>query len=595
MDGPSLLDGFADLGCWPQTSADPLPAFRRPTRYALPDGLDLLRRPDGSPWFGLQIVRHQDLSEGSGLLDLGIAVCPTAAQDDPGEAPPIGAPWSAGFLTIHAETLIGDDVLVQIPIRPSGAEALVALVPLPLPAAELLRAALVGEDLLPLEVVIDLEVPGVAARADRRVRFDPRGAVAALSGAAEHGTSLVRPEVLGAIRAAPDEFGLGTTEPPAAEAEAVADRIIARFTTPLAPADAAGLVRHSLPDPSAVPTGAIEWDLAEPSLASRHARAALDPLAAVQRALGGAPAAGLVELRTPPALDAGLRTVEVIDTLPAAIIGVQGVAVRLRLPAAPPHRRQAQTRELPIQPPAADPTFRLRVAPREELAYEWFTAVTPAAPADPRPQLGPPRASQRGRLLVTPADLAVQIVSLTAARSLLVHGSVEAVVRWADAGQVVEWPFVLDRDRPAATVAVPRGAADEARLALRLVAPDQPAPIDLGERRLAPIHLDASSLRELGVQEVTVECHLDPRISLHAVELMSADASSPSAPGVLAFTPQQPIRTWRYVSTSPFRPGFRHRPFSPEGEEPAPWSEVCSPFERLVLDGPAPAGEELTG
>jgi hypothetical protein len=112
----------------------------------------------------------------------------------------------------------------------------------------------------------------------------------------------------------------------------------------------------------------------------------------------------------------------------------------------------------------------------------------------------------------------------------------------------------------------------------RTISADAPA----GDGAIA---LDLPLFREAGSHTVQIDVAFSDGVPLVAVELKPEAASDRDAV-VVSFTPAAATRSWTWLASSPFTPGFRYRVFT-TGAAPARWSDPQSPFEALHLDARA--------
>jgi hypothetical protein len=96
------------------------------------------------------------------------------------------------------------------------------------------------------------------------------------------------------------------------------------------------------------------------------------------------------------------------------------------------------------------------------------------------------------------------------------------------------------------------------------------------------IALDLPLFRETGSHTVQIDVAFSEGLSLVAIELKPETASDVDAV-VVSFTPAAATRSWTWLASSPFTPGFRYRAFA-TGAAPALWSDPQSPFDALHLD-----------
>jgi hypothetical protein len=150
-----------------------------------------------------------------------------------------------------------------------------------------------------------------------------------------------------------------------------------------------------------------------------------------------------------------------------------------------------------------------------------------------------------------------------------------------------ECPLEVELTRAAASAAfaLPPGAID-ATLEFEAMALAQGNAIRLAPTPARPTRLSIASFPEFGAHSVTVTVTLPLDMPVAALDFRpEALPDEPSSVTTLAFTQTRPSRQWVWFAASPFAAGYRWR-HHVDGRAPAPWSELQSPFQALVVQVP---------
>lgn len=583
-----------------------LRAFQRPDApaFLIPSALDLVRDAQGIPDVRLRVTRPMNPMlppQPFAIFELrlkpvydmphGLEILRARVPD--GRLEPVA--FRAGYLRITPQSGAADfpeALAAPIPLAWNGLDGARYEARLTIDGAAFVQSLLV-ERSLPVSAVAEMEILGVAQCVDVRVRFDPAALMAGLAAHADADGRIPRESLLGTLVTDPTSFGFAPEGDPGERrsyALAIVDRIRSRVAAfapaPTARTDsdphAAAATYLTLP-PGAqeVGSGQVTWDLAEPEPSFRPLVLVMNPLAAARDAISSV---GIEAIIPPPVIVppimSGVHAIRVTANLPEnrALLPVAGVS--LRAPAAPPERPQAQIVSAEFAPPDDTATVALRLAPLEQLRYRYRTFVMITESTGPRRIDGDEIDSVEERLRLSVDDFPVRLLVIEAERDLLELAEIEGRCHWS-AGEV---RFVIgphDRD---AAVPVPREAEDPL-LEIQARPRGTGTPVTLGPLPAHSIRLGLPSFREYGPHRVEVACAFDDpsAAELIAVDLIPDGREAEAEAAVtVALTRAQSRKEWRYLATSPFRPGYRFRLRS--GGEPQPWSDPQSPFAPLTID-----------
>lgn len=446
---------------------------------------------------------------------------------------------------------------------------------------------------LPIHAYVDLAVVGVAPRLPYSARFDPRALLEALAAEAdaegrvaysalaalfrreERGLPLV---VAGAV--APDERAL--------LAAALCDRTLQRFARPIAPPDGGAEPWVALDRPDSLGAGRFTWDLAEPQQVSRPLTLRLDPFAAARAVVAERGLAAVLRDTVVPPLPSGALAVTVTANVPAEREGLAALGVHLAAPPRPPQRPQAANATALLEPPADSARVTLRLSPREPAAYTFTTFAVLADAHGAEELAGAPVAHTGDQLELAGEAFPVEFVAVAAEPALLELAHVRCTLRRpaaTAADRPIEHRFELTPERPARSLALPRGATAAAALGVEAEERGGPGRLQLGPLPAGDLSVSRASFREYGPQRVLVQAALAAGEPSLLVELLPEGApETPDTLGLVQLRPDRPSQEWRYFAPSPFAPGYRYRLRRPGHEPPAPWSEVRSPFEPLLVE-----------
>ncbi|MEH6415750.1 hypothetical protein [Pseudomonas sp. CGJS7] len=434
-----------------------------------------------------------------------------------------------------------------------------------------------------------LRVRGVADRLPVTMSFDPAALLAVVRGLSGGKTEIDHALLRQRLIDAPQTLGLGL---PASSgdvlkqplADAVIDRIAARFATPQPSAPDAPTGVRLVFDEAAMASGRVQWNLAEPQLAPRLIPIEADPLGPLRTMAAGDLHDAVVRRHDARALASGWRSVSVRANLPARRVGVMTAQVELQLPAKPPARMFTVKANAAL--PAGDRpvAIDLRLSPSEPLAYQWQTAAVVLSDGRAESIKGPTRKSDREHLLVGPEDFGMRLIPVEAETVFLDQADIEVECLGTRKGKPWSLRGVLDRAAPELAFAVPfdvdgakirataQAKADGVRRAM--------APVDAEDDGL---RMDAFSFEGSGSRELQLLCEFDDDAASRSIEIAPEDGIDDSARRKqIKFTRSKPRAEWTWLSLSPFRSGYRWRWHS-GGATPAPWSPVLQPDTPLQV------------
>jgi hypothetical protein len=435
-------------------------------------------------------------------------------------------------------------------------------------AAALLAGAIRQHTLL-LVAVAELVYRGVAARVAACVQFNPAAVMAALNRRACAGI-ITREAIVSYFASLPPELTVNGSAPPVLLGEAIADRLISRFTS-LVPAAAPPYSQTVHLQPASA--GSFEWDLRDSVLVERAFPIVFDALGVVAQER-----AQLVRETVSAPLASGFRLVEVSANLPADRPGVLSCGVHLRAPARLPARPQPLSETVELTPPAHRARALMRFAPGEAPRFRSQTFLILETGDGFHQLLGPERDVEGDDLRLTVDDFPVSFLEVGISPQLAELAAVELSALWSN-GQTTKISF--SQSRRIRTLVGPRGDAPRLQWVARRG--EQCLELDGGQ------WLDLPRFAAYGTHTVTVEVVFAPADPpLLALELQPEAAAA--SPVTLAFTPARPCRDWTWFAASPFEPGFCWRLFDPA--HPRPWSQPVPPGAPLRLSARQLIGDQ---
>lgn len=474
-----------------------------------------------------------------------------------------------------------------VPLHANGYAGARFLVRLSLEGAQFMKELLV-RDSLPVRAQAELELTGIAPRLPVKVAFDPMQLHRQLAELADEAGLVSRRALIRFFSEQPASIGLTVVGEPGSFgelADTMADWVRSRYGTFAAAPVADGLGYLALNVPNSG-SGKEEWDLSQPMTTWRTMVVSLEPFRAARQAIASAGPEAIVPppVIVPP-LAAGFHQVDISANIQEPGPGVSAVGVTLRAAPHPPARPQAVTVSTELSPSLGSTFVRLKLSPREPLAYTFSTFVITENSQGIRQLDGPEMAGSGERLSLKPDSFPVRFVPVVVRQELLELATIHGRCEWLEADHTTaSTAFVLDRDRPKLAVAIPATAAN-ATFAFDIRSAEGDRSLQLGPLPAEPLLVGLHLFPEYGPQQVSIELAESSSLTLAAIDLLPENREETSeAVTVLALTSNQPKKLWSYLASSPFYPGFRYRKHAGAGESPEPWSEIQSPFERLVLD-----------
>lgn len=568
-------------------------AFDDPARAWVPaTRLALARDADGQPAFALERLPWM-AADGPRVLGLASArFVPEHALAErqalafaSGEArvlQPIVA--SRAFLRFHAPAGLALPEALRQPqaLGPDGAGVLGLQLALEPDALRLLEEAL-AVGVQALDATLEWEAWGVAERVAMQASVDPPRLadwLRARAPALERDGAVL--EALAASLAVADagDSGVAFAGPGADEdgarrqaAMALIDRLRARHGRLVAAADP-GLGGHHALDLAAFAAGRWTFDLATPALAPRAWVLHTQPMLALPPRPRAAPA--------PVRLAHGLHTIGLALNLPAARVGVLGLAIELQAPAWPPARPQAATASARIVEGRTAAPLPLRLSPAEPLAYRWrCSAVAALEGAAPLALVGAWRDAREAQLTVPPDALPLGFARIAASPALLALASLALRLEGRLGGAPVALRARLDDARGAVAMALPPGLED--------------ATLHV----LAQPHAggDAVALAPLPAADAWLDLHLLPGFAPQRCvlafdaplaapgHLAWIDAARPDAPRLQPLAAGDTEVALRWLPADPLRPAIAWRHAAAPDQPPGPWSPPLPPGRHTI---PAP-------
>jgi hypothetical protein len=573
----------------------------------LPDQLQVATSADGSPDFALEMVRRLGrfaATDAYGRLDLRVAPrdrladALTVVRDVHPGATVRQAMFAGGFIRLELLQLPGE-APVELPsparLAPNGLVTQRMVLNVMPPLAALIKGALQGE-LLALTVVAELALLGVSPRLPLTTAFNPAVLLAPLLVLAGAQRRIMRSAVVDFFRQDPAALPLQLSSALPGDAterfaQAMADRVLARFGTFVAAPGEQVCPTFALPAPEQIPDGSFVWDLAEPSQALRPVVLRLDPLTTARDLVHERGLAAVYREITVPAFPTGVLPVTVLANLPDQRPGVLEIGVTLNAPPRPPQRPQAAIATATLAPPDDCATLALTLGVGAAPEYRYTTYAVLMQDDGVNRLETSEREHSGGWLSLGPDDFPVGFATVAADRVLLDQATLHGTLVWGAEGAQSSRSFALDRDAPALALALPQDAAN-ATITVEARARQGERTLRLGPLPAGHLQLGLYSFAEYGPHTVAVTCAFDDASEICVIELLPEDSSDSDGPiALLVFTPDRPTKPWTWFARTPFAPGYRYRPRPAlnlsKGREPgaevASWSDVRSPFEPLNI------------
>jgi hypothetical protein len=408
--------------------------------YLAPDSLKLATRPDGSADFRLELIRP--FAPGlppvpHGALDMSVvtectgfdrALAALRQQSPDASLEPLAAS-SGSFRFVAASSDASATLLEPVALTGHGLRTLRLLRQLPLDDALLLRT-LLAQGASSISALVEFACSGVAPRLPLRVHFDAPSLLQALGAVKGRRVTVVRDDIAARIQAGRDGLELTMTiagdagllnEPGAALdfADAVCDLVRQRFGRGVWSMGPAPRASFELPALDEIPKTTVEWDLAQPTLATRSFILPLDAFAALGAAARREGIASLVTETTIPPMPRGTVTFDVFANLPPARIGLRLIGADVIAPAHPTSRPDALVRTATFDPPDDKSCLAFQLSPQETSSFNVRPFVWHDGPSGPERLDGVDRLATGGMLTLGVDDFPVLFVPVEAAQELL--------------------------------------------------------------------------------------------------------------------------------------------------------------------------------
>ena len=577
-----------------------------------PNRLDIAPKPDGTPDFQLSLIRGENPflpPEPYGLIDFRVTPHYATAEglafvrQQNAQAMVTPLSFSGGYLRL----ILSDQVKTSNQLEIETPQALVwnglgtvrSLQRLSPEVTGLLKQALKKGDTFILQAQAEMEIQGVSPRLPIQVQFNPAALMAAI---AEHiGQPLVARSALirlleKDLSALPLRFmGDAETLDDTLLAETLTDWIAARFAQSVPAPEPKEGSYIELSAIEEIPVGDYTWDLSTPLRCLRPAVFTLDPLRAARQLVESAGLGAVFHEVTVPSLSTGKTMIEVRANLSRSRIGILELGANLYAAPNLPHRVQAIAQSVTLTASDDPISLQLRFSPKEIPRYQISTYIIVRTEAGIARFESDPWEHQGTQLLLTPAHFPVQFVPIKASLALLKLANIKGVCRWQynntaeDAAEQLagEQPFELTSERPEITLSLPQYAA-QAVLEIEahsVSSAESNRPLKLGSYPAAPLRLGRYSFLEYGPHKVEIEC-LFPELSVDPIQLFAIDVlaeGEAETTTTLSFTRDRPKREWTWFAQSPFSPGYRYRVHTLSRDNQAPWSELQSAFNPLVI------------
>ncbi|MGO4262086.1 hypothetical protein [Lysobacter sp. TAB13] len=568
-------------------------AFDQPGKFRLPPVLLAAQAGDGESPLRLDIVQQDRGAAGLerySILSLGFAAEFALAQArqaafDAGQHVDLSPlPVEGGWLRLSAvQALNLPPALGELlPLDAASLGAVNLAVRLDSAATDLFVSAL-QRGLLAVGAQAWLRVRGVADRLPLSMSFDPAALLAAIraltGGAASIDHALLRQRLIDA----PQTLGLGLAASSGdilkqPLADAVIDRIAARYASPQPSTPDAPTGVRLVFDETAMAPGRVQWNLAEPQLAPRLIAIEADPLGPLRTMAAADLHDAVVRRHDVRALASGWRSVTVRANLPDRRVGVVSAQVELQLPAKPPARMFTIKTSAPLTAADRPIAVDLRLSPSEALSYQWQTTAIVLGDGRAEQIKGPPRKSDREHLLIGPDDFGLRLIPVEAEPVFLAQADIEVECIGTRKGKPWSVRANLSDAAPDLAFAVPFDVDGAAIRATARAKND-------GTRRSMPavdadsLRLDAFSFDGSGSRELELSCEFDDGANLRTIEIAPEDGIDDAGKRKqVKFTRHSPQARWIWLSLSPFRSGYRWR-----WDAQSPWSAVLQPDTPLRL------------
>jgi hypothetical protein len=572
----------------------------------LPKSLEVALQADGYPDFLLELVRGETPAlTPYGLLNLrlqaqyGMEAALAIVRDRHPESRVEPAIFSTGYLRLLP---IGDGVDFPADIQSpmllawNGLGNVRFSLQLSSDSAMLLKNALQQETFL-WTAWAEMEMVGVAPRLPLQVRFNPMRLLRVLNSLGDSDQRIARVDLENFFRQEvhllPLEI-IGEVQDTVTFAETMVDWIRTHFGKFIPAPEHLGNAYLQLAKPEEVGDGISEWNLTQPLLTARPVVLQLNPLEAARAAVQQFGLNALVRNTVVPALSSGMLPISLLANLPKHRPGVEAVGVTLRAAPFRPFRPQAIVQTVEFKPPEDTASTLFRLSPIEPPKY---TATTYALLSDfqgIRKLEGTGKPCQGNFLYLNPSDFPLTFFTVEADTPLLKLALLKGICHWQEADVLLQRTFELTQQQPSVALAFPKGTQN-VTFDISAHSLETNQIIHLGTFPAKNLKLGLYSFQEYGPHQVKINCIFDNSLPLFAIALLPEDRpETPEEISVLAFTPQQPSKTWSYLARSPFQSGYRYRIHSLISQVVSEWSTIQSPFEPLVIQAIASPAVETS-
>lgn len=570
--------------------------FEQGNYFVLPESITLAKGTNGAPDFRLSLVRG--IMPGIppapyGLISFGLktegpldkAILALQSLPRSANAGLNLAAYQRGFLRwrpMGSLTPVPPELQTPSALRFDGLAVTEWSAILSADAALLLKKAQL-EGLLGLNVVVELDISGVAPRLPLLVRFNPHILLDALRRRAEP-TGLVPVEAVLAYFRQPfsrqslEIVGSSDGIPLEEWADTMCDLVRLRYGV-LVPADDPMVTGPCL-GLAAQASGEVVWDLSVPTLVRRTVCLSLDPVVTASQLARLTDPADFWQEVVVPVLPTGHLPIRIIANLPANRANTLTMGVNITAPSHGAARPQAIHQTVEIAPPADEADTILQLSPAEPLRFRYQPFVILDGPDGVAELLADEQSTAEiapgvtCQLLLNPADFSVDFIMLEAAPTLLSLARVRVRLEVAE-GWAGEW-IRLESETPVAALAWPQ-KSPAPNLRVEATASDTGQMLVLPNFPFQSLRLAPESFTGYGLHDIDVSCKFEDGSKLVAIELLPEDKDDLLGNRSTVFlTPATPRKAWQYFAGSPFKSGFRYRFQTPENT--AAWSPV-QPFQ----------------
>jgi len=367
-------------------------------------------------------------------------------------------------------------------------------------------------------------------------------------------------------------------------AEAMLDRIRARFGT-FIPSPIEPVVPHFLlPAPEQISSGSFEWDLNEAIVVSRTVVFQLSPFDAAREMVNANGIASVYHETTVPPLPLGIFSISILGNFYPYRPNVEAIGVTLRAAPCPPRRFQTVTKTVELKPPSDEAIITLKLSPTEKLEY-YYSIYVVLRTAKGIVQLnGATIQYKEEHLYINSDDLPVEFFPIEATSSLLELANITGICRWESNGIVDEQSFDLNLQQSSLALAFPRESTIvTVEIEAQEIGGDQF--LKLEPITTPSLMLDLFSFAEYGSHQIDIECIFGDLTNTYVIELLPEGRPELKEEiSIQFFTPKEPRKIWTWFSESPFHAGYRYRSKAGTDNVPVAWSETLPAFESLKIE-----------